>query len=142
MKPGSGDDPFADDDDENEDAAEPTGQNGTETDQTPNDSDSENRTKPESTGGEESETSGGGQTTSSLPYIYRRDRVQDGRSGVTFYLRDRVREEEDDFVEELEGILGEDVYVADAREAALDAAFRNPEIVAEVLREWGYDFDD
>lgn len=146
MKPGSGDDPFADDEDEgvgeSENAVEPVEQNETGADVTSGDNSSEGRLEAKSTYSEDSEVDKERQTTNSLPYIYRRDRVQDGRSGVTFYLRDQIREEENEFVEELEELLGEDVYVADAREAALDAAFRNPEIVAEVLREWGYDFDD
>jgi len=67
--------------------------------------------------------------------------VQDERSGVTFYLRDETRDREEEFVAALEDELGEDVYIADAREAALEAAFRNPEFAAAVLREYGYDFE-
>jgi GTP cyclohydrolase II len=67
--------------------------------------------------------------------------VQDERSGVTFYLRDETRDREEEFVAALEDELGEDVYIADAREAALEAAFRNPEFAAAVLRKYGYDFE-
>jgi hypothetical protein len=38
-------------------------------------------------------------------------------------------------------MLGEDVYKSDYREAAMIVAQRNPELVAEILREGGYDLE-
>lgn len=35
----------------------------------------------------------------------------------------------------------EDAHKSDYREAAMVVEQRNPELIAEVLREWGYDLD-
>jgi len=76
-----------------------------------------------------------------IPYKLRRDRVNEGREQVPYFLREEVIEGEDDLQDTLEDLLGEDVYKSDYREAAMVVAQRNPELVAEVLREWGYDLD-
>lgn len=78
---------------------------------------------------------------SSIPYKLRRDTVNEGRSQVPYFLRDEIVEAEDDLRDELETILEENVYKSDYREAAMVVAQRNPDLVAEVLREWGYDLD-
>ena len=78
---------------------------------------------------------------SSIPYKLRRDKVNEGREQVPYFLREDVIEAEDEFQDTLEELLGEDVYKSDYREAAMVVAQRNPELVAEVLREWGYDLD-
>lgn len=80
-------------------------------------------------------------TLESIPYKLRRDRVNEGREQVPFFLRENVIDAEDELQNDLERILGEDVYKSDYREAAMIVAQRNPEIVAEVLREWGYDLE-
>jgi hypothetical protein len=77
----------------------------------------------------------------SIPYKLRRSRVNEGRDQVPFFLRDEVVEEESELQDSLEDLLGEDVYKSDYREAAMVVAQRNPELVAEVLREWGYDLE-
>ncbi|MFC6942652.1 hypothetical protein ACFQE8_22265 [Salinirubellus sp. GCM10025818] len=77
----------------------------------------------------------------SIPYKLRRDRVNEGREQVPFFLREDVIDAEDGLQNNLEEMLGEDVYKSDYREAAMIVAQRNPELVAEVLREWGYDLD-
>lgn len=77
----------------------------------------------------------------SIPYKLRRDKVNEGRQQVPYFLRDEVIEAEDDLQDALEAMLEEDVYKSDYREAAMVVAQRNPELVAEVLREWGYDLD-
>ncbi len=154
MRPGSGDDPFADDDADG-DADDASATDGADEESDPDRGAADTTTDESRTASETptttestrpmSDTEPESQTTDTspnrLPYIYRRDRVQDERSGVTFYLRDRTRKREDEFVDELERQLGEDVYVADAREAALEAAFQQPELVADVLREYGYDYE-
>jgi len=42
----------------------------------------------------------------------------------------------------LESELGETVHKSDYREAAMVLVQRNPDLVADILREWGYDFGD
>ena len=86
-------------------------------------------------------TSSGGSTVS-IPYKFKRDGVMDGRKQIPFYLREDVIEEEDEFISQLKEFVGEDVPKADAREAAMMVAHRNPEKVAAVLREWGFDHQE
>ena len=89
-----------------------------------------------------SDGSGGGRlTVESLPYTLRRDTVNEGRNQVPFFLREEVVDGEADLQDALEDALGEEVYKSDYREAAMVVAQRNPDLVAEVLREWGYDLD-
>jgi flagellar biosynthesis/type III secretory pathway M-ring protein FliF/YscJ len=90
---------------------------------------------------EAEETGGERPTMDSIPYKLRRDRVNDGRDQVPFFLQEEVIDGEDELRDRLEEILGEDVYKSDYREAAMVVAQRKPELVAEVLREWGYDLD-
>ena len=80
-------------------------------------------------------------TMQSIPYKLRRDRVNEGREQVPFFLREEVIDAEDELQNSLETMLGEDVYKSDYREAAMIVAQRNLELVAEVLREWGYDLE-
>ena len=65
----------------------------------------------------------------------------EGREQVPYFLREEVIEAEGDLQDTLEDLLGEGVYKSDYREAAMVVAQRRPELVAEVLREWGYDLD-
>jgi hypothetical protein len=78
---------------------------------------------------------------SAIPYKLRREKVNEGREQVPYFLREEVIEEEDNLQDSLEEILDEHVYKSDYREATMVVAQRNPELVAEVLREWGYDLD-
>jgi|GEM_PF-1597339 len=80
-------------------------------------------------------------TMESIPYKLRREKVNEGREQVPYFLRAEVIDGEDELRDELEAILGEDVYKSDYREAAMVVAQRHPELVAEVLREWGYDLE-
>ena len=80
-------------------------------------------------------------TMDSIPYKLRRDKVNEGREQVPYFLREEVIEAEDGLRGTLEELLGESVYKSDYREAAMVVAQRNPELVADVLREWGYDLD-
>jgi flagellar biosynthesis/type III secretory pathway M-ring protein FliF/YscJ len=75
----------------------------------------------------------------SIPYKLRRDKVNEGREQVPYFLREGVLEAEDELQDTLEELLGEKVYKSDYREASMVVAQRNPELIAEVLREWGYD---
>lgn len=78
---------------------------------------------------------------SSIPYKLRRDKVNEGREQVPYFLREEIIDAEDELQDTLEAMLGEDVYKSDYREAAMVVAQENPELVAEILREWGYDLD-
>ena len=80
-------------------------------------------------------------TLDSLPYKLRREKVNEGREQVPYFLREEVIEREDELQDALEELLGETVYKSDYREAAMVVAQRNPDLVAEILREWGYDLD-
>jgi hypothetical protein len=77
----------------------------------------------------------------SIPYTYRRDSVNGDRDQLPFFLRESVLDDEQAFLRSLEDQLGEEVYKSDAREAAIVLAHRNPNLVADILREWGYDLD-
>ncbi|ATW88072.1 hypothetical protein halTADL_1294 [Halohasta litchfieldiae] len=89
-----------------------------------------------------SETESQRPTMDSIPYKLRRDKVNEGREQVPYFLREGVLEAEDELQDTLEELLGEKVYKSDYREASMVVAQRNPELIAEVLREWGYDLDE
>ena len=86
--------------------------------------------------------SGGQFSVDSLPYKLRRQNVNEGREQVPYFLRPEVTEQEEKLKRTLEDELGETVYKSDYREAAMVVAQRNPELIAEVLREWGYDLHE
>lgn len=92
-------------------------------------------------GGGTSQSAGDRPTMQSIPYKLRREKVNEGREQVPYFLREEIIEAEDELQAALEAMLGEDVYKSDYREAAMVVAQRNPELVAEVLREWGYDLN-
>ncbi|MFB6177750.1 MAG: hypothetical protein ABEI99_11520 [Halobaculum sp.] len=75
----------------------------------------------------------------SIPYKLRREKVNEDRDQVPFFLREEVVADERDLRERLEENLGETVYKSDYREAAMIVAQEHPDLVAEVLRRWGYD---
>lgn len=87
------------------------------------------------------EGASGRPTMASIPYKLRRSKVNEGREQVPYFLRAEVIEAESDLRDTLEARLGETVYKSDYREAAMIVAQRHPDLVAEVLREWGYDLD-
>lgn len=80
-------------------------------------------------------------TMDSIPYKLRRDKVNEGREQVPYFLRAEIIDAEAELQDTLEELLGENVYKSDYREAAMVVAQRNPELIAEILREWGYDLD-
>jgi hypothetical protein len=183
MKKGSGDDPFADIEDEDEDqtdaeAASAPGE--------PQGSDAEDTTAPDregsSTGDPSSSTkerytdtsrgtadegssespepgpgtvaagsvgdSSGtatGQTKAEadgIPWVLRRSRVKEDRENVhQFFLREEYSAREDEIIEAVADELDlrqKDIQKLDVREAMVAAA--DPEEVAAVLREWGYEY--
>lgn len=118
MKSGSGDDPFAE----------------TESDPEPNDQQDAIVDEPESAAAENV-------TQPDIPYKFRRDSVKQNRKQRPIFIRPQVEERESTFLRNLEDNVGEDVYKTDALEAALIVAMDNPDLVAEKLREWGYDWE-
>lgn len=120
MKSGTGDDPFADSGDEPDGGA---------VEESP------------ATGVTDTEPTDTTDRTSEIPYKFRRDSVKADRNQRPIFLRSHVEDRESEFLRELEAQLGEDVYKTDALEAAIVVAMDNPELVAEELREWGYDWD-
>jgi hypothetical protein len=136
MKQGSTDDPFAEDPQEetpDEEVKTPEENGGHSEDEDTGElgstqsSGSRNDTEDKSTGG-----------LNSLPYIYARDSVKDGRQQRPIFLRDEVEAGIPELVDELESSFGEDVYRTDVLEAAVVVAQRNPTLVKEALEEWGY----
>jgi hypothetical protein len=123
MKSGSGDDPFA----ESSENETPSDTVSTEPDPI---SSSDTPTRSESTAS--------GQT---IPYKFRRDSVKADRNQRPIFLRPEVENREMEFIRTLEDELGEDVYKTDALEAAVIVAMNNPDLVADELRDWGYDWD-
>jgi len=81
------------------------------------------------------------QSAKSIPYTYRRDSVNGDRNQIPFFVREDVLDAEQDFLRTLEDQLGEEVYKSDAREAAIVLAHQRPELICDILREWGYDLD-
>ncbi|MFC7177901.1 hypothetical protein [Halosegnis marinus] len=127
MKEGAGDDPFADDPEEERseqavDERQPA--------DTPH-----------------ADTSSGGpaasleepavQSDRQYPYFLTRDTVKEGRTNeAVFFLRDQYATHEDDVHDAVEELLGDDVYLTDLREAMVATA--DAEAIAAQLREWGH----
>jgi hypothetical protein len=87
---------------------------------------------------EESRDASGGE----LPWIYRREGARSDRDVTKqLHLQQETAQRETEFLADLERELDEKVYRADLREAALLVAMDNPGLVADQLREWGYDYE-
>lgn len=135
MKKGSADDPFAE---EPQDAAEEELE------------DEEEELEEEPLTGADDATGNGSTSlntesaasqTQSLPYIYARDSVKDGRQQRPIFLRDEVEDGIPGLVSDLEEIFDENVYRTDVLEAAVVVAQENPDLIRKVLSEWGYGWD-
>lgn len=122
MKDGPGSDPFSDDEDQ-DDGDEAT---------------TESKSEPEPENAETEMT-----TTEKYPYVLRRDTVKDERDNEhVAFLRDEFADLEQDIVSDVSDELDmrvKDVSVTDIREAMVQVASENPERMAEVLLDWGYD---
>ena len=133
----SGDDPFTDDtdDDQDEDDDHVEQQNVVSAVETRNElADTADQA--------EASQSHQSASTASLPWIYERDSITDGRTKtVQLHLQDSTLDEQRSVRTDLEDKLGETVKKADLREAALLVGFQQLDDVAEQLREWGYDFE-
>lgn len=75
------------------------------------------------------------------PYFVRRNNVTDERSRrLECHVRPEVAQRESDFRSRVAAALGTDsVSKTDAREFALKFAFENPDAVAELMRDEGFD---
>lgn len=78
--------------------------------------------------------------TYDLPHAWAlgRSSVKDGRQEEkTFHLQSSVVELEEEAMNEVGELLDDQVKMTDLREAALIVAYSNPELVADLLTEWG-----
>ena len=125
LKPGSGSDPFNEDAEGDDNDVEAT---------------EERKSADEESNPPDHDEPAGIERESTLPWIYRRDGVKSARDHTyQLHLQSATRDREKHFQTEIEERLGEDVYKADLREAALLVAMDRPDAVLNQLREWGYD---
>lgn len=131
MKRGAGGSPF-DDDDDVEDDETPLSEGGTDADTT------SVEVEDESTNEMTEDDEGSSQSFDDLPYIFKRNKVNEGREQVPFFIRDDVMDDEKQLIDQMENRFERSVPKSDIREAALIVAQRHPELVADVFKEWGY----
>ncbi|MFD1588173.1 hypothetical protein ACFR9U_14420 [Halorientalis brevis] len=141
MKEGLGDDPFADDTAES--TSESSATNSVKADtggQSANTDVEQADTRSDVNPTDTASESTGSRT---LPYIYKRDAVKDGRSQRPVFLRDYNEDRIPELTDAVEDDLGESVPKTDVLEAALETAIENPEMVAATLRtdRYGYDWE-
>jgi len=96
--------------------------------------------------GAESDIDGGGEgngrTSSSIPWILRRNSITDGRDKtVQLHLQAETMNVQRTQKSIIEGRLGESVRKADLREAALIVGLQQTDDVVNLLEEWGYALD-
>jgi hypothetical protein len=151
MKDGSGDLDFGSDDEEDdEDHSDATDSQSTRetSDQEPTTHPVDDTTRDKA--GAQEETARVGRPSSTprqssrqeeYPYFVRRNNVTDERSRrLECHVRPEVAQRESDFRSRVAAALGTDsVSKTDAREFALKFAFENPDKVAELMREEGFD---
>ncbi|ADQ68739.1 hypothetical protein C499_13365 [Halogeometricum borinquense DSM 11551] len=130
MKKGAGEDPFAEDTDGgNEDVEETNDRAETTTE-------SEERT---STTADTTDTDDESRTQSmQIPYKFRRDGVQDGRSRVPLFLQSETKTAERDALRELEDRFDGNVSLTDLREALVMVGLEHLDEAEAQLESWGY----
>jgi len=74
------------------------------------------------------------------PYAMRRNAVKEDRVKVPVWLQDENEELQSRVKDEVEDLLGYDVYMTDFKEAAHLEGLVNPEAIAERLDEWGCEY--
>jgi len=123
MKEGAGEDPFADD-------AEQENQSAKTRDEIPRSSTAESvsNRSPQSRP----------RDTMQIPYKYRRDGVHDGRDRVPLFLQEPTKRAERDALRELEDRFNENVSLTDLREALMQVGLNHLGDVESQLEEWGY----
>ncbi|WP_440009620.1 hypothetical protein [Halomicrococcus sp. SG-WS-1] len=126
MKGGTGDDPFSDELDETDGSV--TGKEDVDAD-----ANSAEQVK--------TDTDDDGTEAERVPWAVRRNSVKSEREMVQFYLRERTQERESEFQRDVEADAGFSTYLTDVREAAYLVAMEHPEEVAELLEDWGCEYD-
>jgi hypothetical protein len=155
MKPGTGDDPFAEEEtDDRPDETTPKSEPEKSAEGTPaaveappeadeaSESDAETAASGSASAGADAGAGSADPVDSAdIPWVLRRGSVKDDRPNMTqFFLQDATDRAEREFQRDVETILEKDVYLLDLREAAYRVAMAHPEEVADVLRDWGYDY--
>lgn len=129
MKPGAGDDPFAEDTDNEGESPE----SDTELDD-PSSEGVQSDSGAETT----AVVNSGGQTQAqSLPYKYRRDSVKQGRNQQPVFLQSATEELIEETIDRIEDRFDENIYKTDVVEAMLVAGGEGTTPEA-VLQRWGY----
>jgi hypothetical protein len=120
MKEGAGEDPFAD--------------NGSTS------SDSTKQEDTDDTNAESKETDARqtGRQRMQIPYKFRRDGVQDGRSRVPLFLQEDTKRAERDALRELEERFDSNVSLTDLREALMKVGLQHLDEAEDNLEKWGY----
>lgn len=140
FKSGPGDDPFADDGDDDDASADLDGSGVDASAGAEPERDAMSDLFDEDGGKADPDPSGGGEDLN-LPWVLERGSVKDGRpKTMEFRMRPETAEQRRDFKADVERELGKDVYALDLREAAYLVAMNHPDEVADQLREWGYDY--
>lgn len=151
MKTGTGEDPFADDPDPEQDRqntpdASPDTEetaSDTSTNETSGDDEAASTDETDATEAIKTNDAETGIDRDDIPWVLRRSRVKDGRPEmIPIYVREETADAEADFVRSVEDAVGKDVYKFDVREAAMLVAMNHPEEVAAQLNDWGYKFLD
>ncbi|MBX0297711.1 hypothetical protein [Haloarcula nitratireducens] len=95
--------------------------------------------EPELSSSEETTATDREETTSDLPYKYRRDGVQDGRSHGNIFLCDEAEEHVEELVDRMDDVFdNEAVYKIDVLEAAVLAVDEPDRTLEDELRKMGY----
>ncbi|WP_224450415.1 hypothetical protein [Haloprofundus salilacus] len=128
MKEGAGEDPFAEDTE--------TGESDDKAFNAISDSDAgvESDENAESSTRERSTH----QQAIQIPYKFRRDGVQDGRTRVPLFLQPETKNAERDALREMEERFNDGVSLTDLREALMKVGLEHLDEAEDHLEEWGY----
>lgn len=127
MKEGAGDNPFAEEGDEVQDADDDSSAEAASTE-----------SLSANTGGSMHSGADSDENRQEYPYMLIRDTVKQDRTNDHVYqLRDEYSAHEDALHDEVEELLDDEVYLTDLREAIVATA--DPDAIAAQLREWGQD---
>jgi hypothetical protein len=137
MKEGAGEDPFAEDERPEETEPERTITSTESAEPSTQESPTEQQSSADS------DASENGNTTRErrqmrIPYKFRRDGVQDGRSRVPLFLQKETKRAERDAQRELEDRFDDDVSLTDLREALVMTGLEHLDELELQLEEWGY----
>jgi hypothetical protein len=125
MKEGAGEDPFADNTEDDTETIESTTERPTASD-------------PVMEGGSDSDPETSQERSMAIPYKFRRDSVQDGRDRVPLFLQPETKTAEREAMRELEDRFDDSVSMTDLREALVKVGLDNLDETEAALEEWGY----